>query len=75
MPAGFSFIILLLTRSVSKLAAPNACNASSVTGPIRAIRFYSQMEELQPLQVEHKAENSKGIDRCVPPKEDHRTRN
>ena len=27
---------------------PNACNASSVTGPIRAIRFYSQMKELQP---------------------------
>jgi hypothetical protein len=39
---------VFLPAFVCKLAAPNACNASSVTGPIRAIRFYSQMKELQP---------------------------
>ena len=41
------------TYEVCKLAAPSACNASSVTGPIRAIRFYSQMQELQPPVHRH----------------------
>ena len=34
------------TYSACKLAAPNACHASPVTGPISDNRFYSQMKEL-----------------------------
>ena len=39
------------------------------------VRAERLVEKTSFMEDEHKEKNSEGIDRCVPPQEDHRTRN